>query len=127
MNGNNRYIFDTNAIIALLRGNASLSQLSKTAHWIGISVIAKIEFLAFSQLAREDITLFSRFQERVDVLGIDNENTGFIDSIIHMRTKYNFKIPDAIIAATSIASDAQLVTADKELHRIDEVAVISFS
>ena len=44
----NRYLLDTNAIVALLQGNAQLVQLLQNADWIGISVISQIEFLAFS-------------------------------------------------------------------------------
>jgi tRNA(fMet)-specific endonuclease VapC len=50
MSGNNRYLLDTNAIVALLKGNAQLGQLLRDADWIGISVISQIEFLAFSGL-----------------------------------------------------------------------------
>ncbi len=60
MNGNNRFLLDTNAIVVLLQGNAKLSQLLCTADWIGISVISQIEFLAFSGLTQDDCDLFSR-------------------------------------------------------------------
>jgi tRNA(fMet)-specific endonuclease VapC len=53
MNGN-RYLLDTNAIVALLQGNSQLIQLLQNADWIGISVISQIEFLAFSGLSQGD-------------------------------------------------------------------------
>lgn len=37
-----RYLLDTNAIVALLQGNSQLIQLLQNADWIGISVISKI-------------------------------------------------------------------------------------
>jgi len=40
-----RYLLDTNAIIALLQGNQQLIQLLQDAEWIGISIISQIEFL----------------------------------------------------------------------------------
>lgn len=43
-----RYLLDTNAIIALLSGNAALLNLLQNPQWVGISVIAEIEFLSFS-------------------------------------------------------------------------------
>jgi len=43
-----RYLLDTNAIVALLQGNSQLIQLLQNADPIGISVISKIEFLAFT-------------------------------------------------------------------------------
>lgn len=45
----NRYVLDTNAIVALLQGNSQLIQLLQNADWIGVSVISQIEFLAFSK------------------------------------------------------------------------------
>jgi len=47
-----RYLLDTNAIVALLQGNSQLIQLLQNADWIGISVISKIEFLAFTGLTQ---------------------------------------------------------------------------
>ena len=55
----NRYLLDTNAIIALLKGDSNLIQLLRDAEWIGISVISHIEFLAFSGLTKADKQLFS--------------------------------------------------------------------
>jgi predicted nucleic acid-binding protein len=36
----NRYVLDTNAIVALLQGNFQLIELLKDADWLGISVIS---------------------------------------------------------------------------------------
>jgi tRNA(fMet)-specific endonuclease VapC len=57
----NRYLLDTNAIVALLKGNTQLIQLLQNANWIGISVISQIEFLAFSGLTQSDRQLFQQF------------------------------------------------------------------
>lgn len=43
----NRYLLDTNAIVALLQGNKRIIQLLLNANWIGISIISQIEFLVF--------------------------------------------------------------------------------
>ena len=56
-----RYLLDTNAIVALLQGNSQLVQLLKNADWIGISVISQIEFLPFSGLTQPDRQLFRSF------------------------------------------------------------------
>lgn len=54
----NRYVLDTNAIVALLQGNSQLIQLLQGADWIRVSVISQIEFLTFSGLSQEDCQLF---------------------------------------------------------------------
>jgi predicted nucleic acid-binding protein len=43
----NRYVLDTNAIVALLQGNIQLIELLKDADWLGVSVIAKLSFWCF--------------------------------------------------------------------------------
>ena len=40
-----RYLLDTNALVALMAGNAGLLSLIKQADWLGVSVINVIEFL----------------------------------------------------------------------------------
>lgn len=64
----NRYLLDTNAIIALLQKDSDLIQLLQDAEWIGISVISQIEFLAFSGLSKADIKLFQQFLQRVELI-----------------------------------------------------------
>jgi hypothetical protein len=36
----NRYVLDTNAMVALLLGNIKLVELLKDADWLGVSVIS---------------------------------------------------------------------------------------
>ncbi|MEG4318161.1 MULTISPECIES: hypothetical protein [unclassified Microcoleus] len=50
----NRYVLDTNAIVALLQGNIQLRELLKDAEWLGVSVISQIEFLVFPGLTQDD-------------------------------------------------------------------------
>ena len=54
----NRYLLDTNAIIALLQKDSNLVKLLQNADWVGVSVISQIEFLAFSGLSEADLRLF---------------------------------------------------------------------
>lgn len=53
MNGK-RYLLDTNAVVALLRGHGPLLELLRDAEWVGVSVISQIEFLAFAGLGEPD-------------------------------------------------------------------------
>jgi len=59
-----RYLLDTNAIVALLQGNSQLIQLLQNPDWIGISVISQIEFMAFTGLTEADRQLFEQFIQR---------------------------------------------------------------
>lgn len=70
MNGN-RYLLDTNAIIALLQGNQPLIQQLQNAEWIGISIINQLEFLVFIGLTEADRRVFEQFLQRVEVVGLE--------------------------------------------------------
>ena len=51
-----RYLLDTNAIIQLLKGNAELGALVSEADFLATSIIAELEYFAFSDLpARQQL------------------------------------------------------------------------
>jgi predicted nucleic acid-binding protein len=49
------------------------------------------------------------------------------EQTINLRKKYTIKLPDAIIAATSLANKIPLVTADKAFSKIEELDIILIS
>jgi tRNA(fMet)-specific endonuclease VapC len=122
-----RFIQDTNAIVSLLKGNKSLVDCIEQADWIGISIISQIEFLAFPDLSDDDVKLFEEFQHRIDIIDLTHGEKHFISNIIDIRKSYKkIKLPDAIIIAAAIVNNCTLVTADKDLQKIDEVDILSF-
>jgi len=125
MNGN-KFILDTNAIVALLKGNPEILKLTETAEWIAISIISYLEFLAFPDLTDTDKTLFNNFIQRIEIIGIEKTNRELLNRIIEFRLKYKIKLPDSIIISTAFVNNASLVTADKQLFTISEIQTIRF-
>jgi len=125
MNGN-KFILDTNAIVALLKGNPEILKLTETAEWIAISIISYLEFLAFPDLTDTDKTLFNNFIQRIEIIGIEKTNRELLNRIIEFRMKYKIKLPDSIIISTAFVNNASLVTADKQLFAISEIQTIRF-
>lgn len=125
MNGN-RYLLDTNAIVALLQGNSQLIQLLQDTDWIGVSVISQIEFLAFSGLSEADRQLFQQFVQRVEIVGLVAGDVALIEKIIEIRSSYRLKLPDAVIAAMTLQNSASLVTADQEFAKVTMLTVINW-
>ena len=120
MNGD-RYLFDTNAVIYFLRGETDLTpQLSK-ASWVGISIISFLEFLSFPKLTEADQSLFHSFVNRLTIVGLENIDDPLIEKAIEIRKTYKLKLPDAIIAATSIINDSILVSADRSFQIINDI------
>lgn len=122
----NRYLLDTNAIIALLQKDSSLIKLLQGAEWIGISVISQIEFSTFSGLTEADKKLFQQFLQRVEVIDLSSQNESLIKQIISIRQQYRLKLPDAIITAMARERSAKLVTRDVQLNRITDLTVVDW-
>lgn len=125
MNGK-RYFFDTNAIVALLKGNSKIIKLAAEADFIAISVISRLEFFAFSSLSEGDKELFDRFVSRVTVVDLTMHNPLLLDAISETRIHSSLKLPDAIIAASAKSVNAKLVTADVKLAKYAKESLILF-
>ena len=125
MNGE-RYLLDTNAVVALLRGDAPIVARLNTAEWIGISVISQIEFLAFTGLSDADLALFAEFLRRANIVGLTGNDTALINQIVQVRQIHRLKLPDAIIAASALTMQATLMTADQHLQNVPQLKVVSF-
>jgi tRNA(fMet)-specific endonuclease VapC len=123
---NGRYFLDTNAIIALLKGNDNLISLLHNASWIGASVISELEFLAFPDITPNDEMLFSILKNRIDVVSLDSTNTSLLLKIIQIRRTRQLKLPDAIIAASSIDFNSALVSNDVIFRSFSDIELITF-
>jgi predicted nucleic acid-binding protein len=114
-----RWLLDTNAIINIQKGIVvePIPDIETM-----LSVISRIELLSFSGLTESQKKMLSKFLDTFEVLPLNQEVE---IKTIELRAKYNLKIPDAIIAATSIVSDAVLISNDKKLKAIQEINVKS--
>jgi len=123
MNGE-RYLLDTNAIVALLRGESNTVYLPQSADRIGISVISQIEFLAFTGLSEADRSLFAQLLQRIHVVGLSGNDNELIERIVRLRQECRLKLPDAIIAASALTIRATLLTADRHFYSVPKLQVI---
>ncbi len=121
-----RYFLDTNAVIALLGGNAVIADLLKDADWVGMSVITEIEFLAYEKITSGEIETFQIFAERVMMADLASGNHDLIAECIRLRKETGLKLPDAVIAAQTIIYGAVLVTADRYFEKVPDVTVLNY-
>ena len=119
-----RLVLDTNAVVSLLSGTSGVAKRVSAASWLGISVITRLEFLAFSKLSEEDEELFERFCERVDTVGLTKNDTELLETAVRLRREIGLKLPDAVIAATAIVERADLVTADEDFGKVEGLRTI---
>ena len=91
---------------------------SYLASYIGLSVISEIELLSFPEITSFEEQQIHSFIKDCTVLFL-TENVK--NKTIALRRSYKVKLPDAIIAATAIENNLQLITADKGFKQIAEL------
>lgn len=123
---NGKFLLDTNAVVALLNGNAPLVQTLQSATWIGISVITELEFLSFSGLTAQDEALFQQFKSRVEVIDLQASDNRLLARIVAIRKSNKVKLPDAIIAAAAIENSATLLTQDTGFSKVASLSILTF-
>lgn len=126
MNGT-RYLLDTNAVIAIVNGNEELLQLLNTATFVAFSVISIIEFLSFPGLSGNDKSVFEEIVAEGSVIDLDFQDKHLMSAIVDIRKLYRLKLPDAILAATALSYDCQMVSNDNEFQKVTNLQIIRFS
>ena len=104
-----RYLLDSNIIIYFLKGLLA-DPLPDDAY--GVSVISEIEILSYPSLPADDERLIRDLLATIEVIDLSPD---IRDAAIQLRRAYNLKLPDAIIAGTALALDAELLTNDARL------------
>lgn len=120
-----RFLLDTNAVVALLRGEGRLASTLEDAEWVGISILTVLEFLSFEGLSPEDRSCFAEFESRVAVVDLTSFDTRLLDAALQYRRVHRLKLPDAVVAASARVNGAVLVSADRDFARIDGIMVMS--
>jgi predicted nucleic acid-binding protein len=123
---NGKFLLDTNAVVALLNGNAPLVQTLQSATWVGISVITELEFLSFPGLTAQDEALFQQFKSRVEVIDLQASDSKLLSRIVAVRKSGKVKLPDAIIAAAAIENSASLLTQDAGFSKVASLSILTF-
>lgn len=119
MNGNN-WLVDTNILIALTSGRKDISTLLEDKN-IYISVISEIELLSWPKLSKKDIKLL---EDMISFLTVIELNRYVKTEAINLRRKHGIKLPDALVAASSISNDLPLLTYDKGFKSISGLNLI---
>ncbi|MCL2330597.1 MAG: PIN domain-containing protein [Phycisphaerae bacterium] len=109
-----KLLLDTNAILGFLKGHPSIIALLQAAETGSLcaSVITRMELLSFHGMTSEEE---KRIHDLLDAISIIPLNAEVEDTAVRLRRATRRKMPDAIVAASAIASKAVLVTYDQEL------------
>jgi predicted nucleic acid-binding protein len=106
-----KYLIDTNILIYYFNGSLSASAKEKITAMLtddfNISVISKMEFLGFSRFDSREKQEAARFISFADVLPLSD---AIVERTIQLKQTAKIKLPDAIIGATALCHNLNLVT-----------------
>ena len=108
-----RYLLDTNTVIYLLSGRL-VFPLPDGRY--SVSIITEIELLSFSGISAEEE---QKIRDLLLLLDRVHLTDAVRDEAIRLRRKNRLKLPDAIIAASALISNAVLLTNDQAFSSID--------
>ena len=114
-----KYLADTNAVIYRLGGNACMKPFLQER--LAVSVITCMELLSFPGLSEEEDNTIRRFLSLCEIIQIDER---IQEETIRLRRKHKIKLPDSIIAASSITQKLTLITADAGFTRIEDLQMV---
>jgi predicted nucleic acid-binding protein len=121
MSGNKLFL-DTNILLYLLQGDKTLVEALDKKQ-IYISFITQLELLSFPSLTKQETNVIHELLKECVIIDINSEIKNL--TIIY-RQKYKIKLPDSIIAATSLYLDLPLITADADFKRIQELNLVFY-
>jgi predicted nucleic acid-binding protein len=114
MSGANNILVDTNLIILGVGGSREVRELLE-GRTLFISVITEIELLSIPFQNAADERLMRDFISNCFLIELDSEVR---KQAVLIRKKHKTKLPDAVIAASSMVKRLTLFTADKGFSRI---------
>ncbi|MDR2555030.1 MAG: type II toxin-antitoxin system VapC family toxin [Fibromonadaceae bacterium] len=106
------YILDTNVVIDYIQGNFPDKEATFIENLLflgipNISVITEIEVLCWKHANEEDVEQYKKFIENSKIMELCNSVKL---KTIDIRRNHKIKLPDALIAATALVHDFELIT-----------------
>ena len=121
MNGNS-WLIDTNIALYLLKGDETIAKMLD-GRTIYTSFITELELLGYPEIQRKDIPVLEEFLNDCIIVEL---NQPIKKLTIELKRNYKIKLPDAIIAATSMYINIPLISADKGFDRINELQFLQY-
>ena len=121
MNGN-KFVLDTNAVLYLLNGDETLSNFLFEKQ-LYISIITEMELLSYKNITQKEKQQIIAF---IDELIVVNINEDIKAVTIELKKNSNLKLPDSIIAATSVWLKLPFVTSDKQFKNLENLNLVYY-
>ncbi len=118
----NKFLLDTNAVLYILNGDETLSNFLFEKE-LYISIITEMELLSYKNITQKEKQQITTFIEELIVVNINDD---IKVETIELKKNSNLKLPDSIIAATSIWLKIPIVTSDKQFKNIEKLNLVYY-
>lgn len=118
----NKLLVDTNVVLYLLSGDKTVADLLDKKQ-IYLSFISELELLGYPGITSTEIQKVENFLDQCKIVDI---NEDIKTEAVRLKRKNRIKLPDAIIAATSVYLDMPLFTADEGFGGIEGINLILY-
>lgn len=117
-----KLVLDTNIVMYLLNGDNTLSSMLQDTETY-VSCITELELLSYHRLTDAERMTIEDLLSQCKIIDINKEIKEFT---IRIRSSHRLKLPDAIIVATAQYLNLPLLTADKDLEKVNTVNIVIY-
>ena len=117
-----KILIDTNIAINLFKGDDRLAILLQDIEAY-VSFVVELELLGYQKITIEEASWVESFLDECIII---DANTGIKEITTYIQRQYLLKLPDAIIAATSIFLGVPLLSADIHFERVKELIFVFY-
>jgi len=121
MNGN-KLLLDTNTVLYVLGGDETLASFLNGKE-LYLSIISELELLSYKKITQKEVKAITDFLSEFKIENISEEVR---KNTIEIRKSTNLKLPDCIIAATSITLNIPLISSDKQLSSVPGLDIVLY-
>lgn len=118
----NKFLLDTNAVLYILDGDEVLAELLN-GEKLYVSIITEMELLSYKDITAKEKQQIKNFLSDFVIVNIDDM---IREQTIETKKNTHLKLPDSIIAATSIVLDIPFVTSDKQFKTVSNLNLLFY-
>lgn len=121
MSGNS-ILVDTNIVLYLLSGDNTIADFLNDKI-VFLSFVSELELLGYKEISVLEKRKVESLLADSSIIDINSEIKKIV---VELRKSNKIKLPDAIIAATSIYLNIPLITSDKDLTRLKDLNILLY-
>ncbi len=114
---------DTNIFVYLTSGNKNVHRAVQGNN-LFVSFITEMELLSWPAASSRELQLIKQLMSQCKIISLNDDIKNIA---IDIRRRSKLRLPDAIVAATSIYLNVPLISADQELKKVIGLELILLS